>query len=38
MTFCNGVLNYTHLKVKFHDKMTKLKLKTFGDLSAKTDK
>ena len=34
-TFCKDRLESDPPKVKFHDKMTKLKLKTFGDLSKK---
>ena len=34
-TFCKDRLESDPPKVKFHDKMTKLKFKTFGDLSKK---
>ena len=34
-TFCKDRLESDPARVKFHDKMTKLKLKTFGDLSKK---
>ena len=35
MTYCKDRLESDPPKVKFHDKITKLQLKTFGDFSKK---